>query len=292
MKSMTGFGRATESTKELELDISLKSVNGRFLEIRLHMPREYASLESEFKKSISKYLTRGTVDLYVNRRPGPAADTADVQVRAALAKKWLKAYKDLAKELKLKQQPDLEMISRAPDVLKIEDRSQMTDAEKKLVIKTVADAVKACDSERVREGKSLQLELTKLLADLESRVQKMEGLRADANKELEKKFRERLDRLGLEGTVDPQRLTQEIILQIDRTDIAEEIQRLREHIKAYRDLLQSKDSQGKKLDFYAQELLREVNTVGSKSHVAALTAEVVDAKTLVERIREQVQNAE
>lgn len=289
---MTGFGKAKSSSSELELDISLKSVNGRFLEIRFHMPREYAAFEAEFKRIIGQNLSRGTVDVYVNRRPGPEAETVEVQVHTPLAKKWLKAYRELAKELKLKTELNFEMIAKAPDVLTLNERAEVSEKERKLALKLLADAAKACDGERSREGKALQSTLSSLLGDLDSAVTKMESLREAANKELEKKYRERLDRLGLDAAVDPQRLAQEIIMQIERSDIAEEIARLKEHVRAYRELIKSKDSQGKKLDFYAQELLREVNTVGSKSHVSSLTNVVVDSKAIVERIREQVQNAE
>ncbi|MCM2280642.1 MAG: YicC family protein [Bdellovibrionaceae bacterium] len=292
MKSMTGFGRASHSSSELELDVTLKCVNGRFLETRFHMPREYGSFEAEFKRLIGERILRGTVDIYVARRPGPDSEAFDVQVHTPLAKKWLKAYQSLAKELKLKTGPDFEIIAKSPDVLTLHEKAEVPEREHKLAVRLLGEAVQACDEERGREGRSLQKTLNQLLENLSSLVEKMEGLRAAANQELERKFRERLDRLGMDAAVDPQRLAQEIIIQIDRADIAEEISRLKEHLRAYIELVKGKDSQGKKLDFYAQELLREVNTIGSKSHVSALTNVVVDAKAVVERIREQVQNAE
>lgn len=292
MKSMTGYGRFSHSSPELELDLSLKGVNGRFLEIRFHMPREYGALEPELKKLIGQSFLRGTVDVYVNRRPGPQTDTVGVQVRTGLAKKWLEAYTDLAKELRLSFTPDVEAIARLPDVLQLEESAQVTEAERQVLLQVLGKAVQACEQERMREGAALESELMRLVLDLETRVATIETMRADANRELEKKYRDRLARLGLDTTIDGARLAQEIVMQIDRADINEEIHRLREHIKAYRDLLTGKESQGKKLDFYAQELLREVNTIGSKSQIAALTNAVVDAKALIERIRELVQNVE
>jgi uncharacterized protein (TIGR00255 family) len=109
---------------------------------------------------------------------------------------------------------------------------------------------------------------------------------------LERRYRDRLQKLGFSGVLDDQRIAQEIVMQLDRADVSEELTRLKEHLKAYRQLLSSQESHGKKLDFYAQELLREVNTIGSKSQIAKLTGLVVDAKTVVEKIREQVQNVE
>ena len=297
---MTGFGRSSSrvtsekksasAAQSVELDISLKSVNGRYLEIRLHSPREYAALESEFKSLISAKFSRGTVDVYINR-VSSAADS-EIKVNVDLARKWLESYRKLGSSLKLDVDPSLEMISRVPDVLSIEERAEPTEAEKRLVKKLMQETVAACDIERLREGKALETELQNLLKKLESLADQMQDMRTEANDELEKRYRDRLAKLGFTGAVDDQRVAQEIVMQLDRSDISEEQTRLREHLKAYRQLFKSKEPQGKKLDFYAQELLREVNTIGSKSHIAKLTGLVVDAKTLVEKIREQVQNVE
>jgi uncharacterized protein (TIGR00255 family) len=297
MKSMTGYGRSSsrlasekKSEASVELDISLKSVNGRYLEIRLHVPREYAALESEFKSLIGAKFSRGTVDVYINRLSSAAS--SEIKVNVELARKWLESYRKLGSSLKLSADPSLEMISRVPDVLSIEAHVEPTEAEKRLVKKLLQETVSACDLERSREGKALETELQSLLKKLETLADQMQDMRKHANDELEKRYRDRLQKLGFAGVVDDQRVAQEIVMQIDRSDISEEQTRLREHLKAYRQLFKSKEPQGKKLDFYAQELLREVNTIGSKSHIAKLTGLVVDAKTLVEKIREQVQNVE
>jgi uncharacterized protein (TIGR00255 family) len=301
MKSMTGFGRATNATAEttaplaspdVELDISLRSVNGRFLEIRFHLPREYAGFESELKALIATVFSRGTMDLYVNRVRTAVAGANSVSMNVDLATQWLAAYRALGSQLKLVSQPSLDQLVKVPDVLRIEQDQAITESEKEALFKLVREAVQRCDEERVREGLSLSTELTQLCARLENLASDMEAMKADANSELEKRYRDRLQKLGFEGEVDDQRLAQEIVMQLDRADVSEELSRLREHLKAYRQLLLSPQSQGKKLDFYAQELLREVNTIGSKSHIAKLTGFVVDAKTVVEKIREQVQNVE
>ena len=303
---MTGFGRSSTRTRkartksragasrEVDLDISLRAVNGRYLEMRFHMPREYAGLEGEFKSIISKTFSRGTLDIYVNRRA--AAAKSEVTVNGLLAREWLSGYRQLGKELGLKSEASLELISRVPDVMIVSENSDITDDEKKLARSLVEEAAEACDRERRREGEALQKELESLCSKLESISKQMETLKVEANAELERRYRDRLkDALGkleIGRDVDEQRLAQEIVIQLDRADVSEELQRLKEHLKAYRQLLKSAEPQGKKLDFYAQELLREVNTIGSKSHIAKLTSLVVEAKTLVERIREQVQNAE
>ena len=313
MKSMTGFGRssnralnrsdapakAAKTAKAVakggkkalaEIDISIKSVNGRYLDTRLHLPREYAALESEIKTMLGSIFSRGTIDVYLNRAHG--TQVPDVEVNTELARKWLDGYRELGRALKIQSEPSLELLTRIPEVLRVEAHSELTDTEKKLALGLLREAAMACDSERAREGKSLKSELGKLCARLTTIAGQMESLKTDATSELERRYRDRLQKLGFEGKVDDQRLAQEIVMQLDRADISEELTRLREHLSAYNELLDVKEPQGKKLDFYAQELLREVNTIGSKSHIARLTALVVEAKTLVEKIRELVQNVE
>lgn len=295
MKSMTGFGRSfNHSTKGVELEISVKAVNGRYLDVRFHMPREYAAFESEFKSVLLETFSRGTLDVYVNRVSAKSASKINVNI--ALAKNWLGSYQELAKSLKMNAKPDLELLSRIPEIFEVDSRIGVTDAEKKIALKLLRAAAENCDKERQREGQGLERELTALIERLEEIAHLSERLKTAAKAELEKRMLTRLQdhlgKLGFEGKLDEQRIAQEIVIGLDKTDISEELVRLRAHLKAYRALIKNQNPEGKKLDFYAQELLREVNTIGSKSHIAELTNLVVEAKTLVEKIREQVQNAE
>ncbi len=300
MKSMTGFGRVSNRTKrdlktgQAEIDVSVRAVNGRYLEMRFHLPREYAGLEADFKSLLTKTFSRGTIDIYVNRVA--TLSHAKVEVNSELANEWVTAFKTLGTTSKLKGEPTLEWLSRVPDVMAVKESGELSAEEASEAKALVEAAAKACDAERIREGVALTAELEKHCAALEKLASQVEAMKAEANGELEKRYRERLatglQKFGAGAHVDEQRIAQEIVIQLDRADISEEIQRLTEHIKAYRALLKHPEPQGKKLDFYAQELLREVNTIGSKSHIAKLTSLVVEAKTLVERIREQVQNCE
>jgi uncharacterized protein (TIGR00255 family) len=284
----------------VSLDISIKAVNGRYFDVRFHIPREYASLESEFKSLLSRTFSRGTLDVYINRSRASLAPS--IGINFELAETWVQSYRALGKALKLKPkaEPTLEMLSRIPEIFQLEDRVEVTEFEKQQVLDLLNEAALACNQERAREGRALQTELAALCEKLDGLVNDAESLKAEANTELDRRLRERLEdrfpdwlkKPGFEGKVDDQRIAQEVVIYLDKADITEELTRLREHIKAYKQLLASDQSQGKKLDFYAQELLREVNTIGSKSHFAKLTSLVVDAKTLVERIREQVQNIE
>ncbi len=307
MRSMTGYGHTNFSNKDFELDIQVKSVNGRFLDIRLHLPREYNSFETEIKKSVSQVFHRGTVDIYCGRKIHASAKQVALEINDDVAKLYVKSLKSLAKNLKLKDNLTLEMIIKLPELMQLKVQDKVSSAEKQKLMNLVEKAIEQCEQERVREAKALSEDIEKNLIKLQDFISEGQKLREQVNLELAKKFEDRIKNLGknlgvssggvLTGalggiSVDPARLAQEVIMQIDRSDINEEMSRLSEHVDAYLKLLNDQKSNGKKMDFYAQELLREVNTIGSKSQVAKMTALVVDAKTLIERIREQVQNVE
>ena len=313
---MTGYGRSkksepTKSPKEVWAEAWARSVNGRFLEIRVHLPREWAELEPEIRTMAQSILSRGTVDLHMNRVRGIESH-ARVEIDERLAKEWSKALGKLAKATGSKSSAiPFDVIARAPDVIRVVNEIDLTPQEKSKVLETAKEALLALEIEKTREGNSIRTELLSLLSMLDIAVSKVSKLAADAPDDLRARLKTRMDRLENSGLQAPgaedSRFHQEVAILIDRGDIREEITRLSAHLKVYRELVEgvatpqksgSKASTkgaapiGKTLDFYAQELLREVNTVGSKSQTSELTRLVVEAKTLVEKIREQVQNVE
>ncbi len=293
MKSMTGYGSSRFSSDEYDLEIGIKSVNGRFLDFRFHMPREYSAIEVDLKKFLSSFFKRGTVDIYIQKRLGPSSNQVSVMTNIGLAKKWLKSYREIAKELKLDSEDEMEAIVQVPEIIHIEEIKKMNTKEKKAVLDCLSEAAKGCIQQRTSEGEFLRKEVSSQLKKLGDLVAQVEKIREKANAELEKKMLDRISNYDLKEVVDPNRIAQEVVMQIDRSDINEEVTRLIEHIAACSKLLKDdKKNHGKKLDFFAQELLREVNTIGSKSQISKLTQLVVEAKTIVERIREQVQNIE
>jgi uncharacterized protein (TIGR00255 family) len=292
MRSMTGYGTSKTQQKDLSIEVSLRAVNGRFLDTRFHLPREFIPFEADLKKLLGEKILRGTVDIFVSRRNKASHESAEVRVNEVLAKKYLQAFQKISKVTKLATPIHLEVLARMPDVIVIEDTNEISPSEEKLLKSVFSKACADCVREREREGQSLQKELLKLAVDLEKQISIISSLREDANKQLQERFEAKVG-ARMKGTeMDPGRLAQEIVIQLEKADINEELVRLAEHIKNYKDLLKSASAEGKKLDFYTQELLREVNTIGSKSQVAKITQSVVEAKTLIERLREQVQNVE
>jgi uncharacterized protein (TIGR00255 family) len=293
MNSMTGFGTSQIKNRQLEVEVHVKSVNGRFLEIRFHLPKEYAPYENDFRKTFSGKWLRGTVDVYIHRRPAAQVRLQTVHVRKENARYWTATLKKLARELKVSDDVSLRDILQMPFVMEHQDRLSLLPGELKLVESQIQKAAERCRSAREHEGGVLRKELLGQLKNLESAIEDMEACREDANKQAQQRLKSRL--AALEGeSIDSQRLALESALILDKMDVHEEIVRLTEHLKACRALIQTSDGEGhgKKLDFYCQELLREVNTIGSKSQLASLTQVVVLAKSIIEKFREQVQNIE
>lgn len=283
-------------TSDCQVEVSLRCVNGRFLETRFHLPRTYFQLESDLKKRLGEVIKRGTIDVYISRRSRAGGASGRVSINTSLAREYLKSFRKLAKDLKMNEQIRFELISRQPEVVVAEEPDQLSQTELQAVRKAFEMALKKCDSERSREGLALKKDLLKNIKELQKYVQKIHKLRDEANKQLqekyESKFKLRFPKEMSAQAIEPQRIAQEILIQIDKTDINEELIRLNEHIKNFERILESSSIEGKKLDFYTQELLREVNTIGSKSQLSGITESVVESKTLIERLREQIQNVE
>lgn len=289
MRSMTGFGSAHESTPNLDVEVSLRSVNGRFLDLRFHLPKEYIGFEGEFRQLLQKNLSRGSVDIFVQRK---AQKTRKVHFDDSLAKSWLAGAKALGKKLNLNTEMTLKDLVQSAPILTVEESSSLDSQEKKSVVALFKKSLQALESSREREGAALKSHLKTLLQTLTKSVSDLEKCRAEARVEVQKKWEERWQSWPELIQLDPQKYTQEVMTFVERSDISEELIRLREHVSEMTRLASVEECIGKKLDFYSQELLREINTIGSKSSKAELTQLVVDAKSIIEQIKEQVQNIE
>lgn len=293
MQSMTGFGQASAQVEGVLIEVSIKSVNGRYLETRPHIPKKFLPCEADLIKSLKKRFSRGTVDIYVQRQSEGAPADVDFSFQNKVAKKWLSEFRKSLKELKVQDNLEARDLIHIPDFMHVREPLGVSDKEKKLLAQVFEKALEACEKERLREGESLRKTCLDHLKNLQKQVKDLRSQREQFIKEAPGRIEAKLQKL-LQGAVhmEPSRLLQEVAVLVDRTDIAEELDRLVEHIKNVEDLLQSKGSHGKKLDFYAQELLREVNTIGSKSPSAKIVESVVTAKNIIEQLREQIQNIE
>lgn len=292
MKSMTGYGNKKWQTSDLSVEVVIRAVNGRFFEPRFHLPREYFFMESDLKKSLNQKVQRGTVDIFLFRKLNTHGRSQKVLVNESLANKIYASYQGLSRKLQIPLQHPMELILKNPEVVRIDDNSEVSAQEKKAVHQIFIEAVKSLDQERAREGEALKKHLLNLVKNLGQQLNEISKQREKANHLLKEKYdlKFKTRTQGLE--VDQQRWAQEVMIYLDKSDINEELQRLSEHLSHLTTLLKSSHAEGKKLDFYTQELLREMNTIGSKSQLASITQFVVEAKTSIEKIKEQVQNVE
>lgn len=290
MKSMTGHGVSYHRQKDTFIEIVVQALNSRFLEVRFRMPDFYSTLEGELRKKVQQKFTRGSIEILVNRNPSQPNKDIKWKWNHKRALEWRALYKKMSTVLKLKNNIDLVSLSRQPGVVDIQSVSPvLSTKEKQIVKKLLQKAVELCDKERVREGIALKKDFQNKLTALSQCLQLIKRISSKKKQKKEKQ---------LKGTLSKDILLQqpgaanEAVLMITRMDINEELSRLTEHIRAFRTLIAKKAVMGKQMNFYLQEMIREVNTIGSKSQEASLTREVISAKTIIETMREQVQNVE
>ncbi len=289
IRSMTGFGAGHGASGGEELDVEVRSVNHKFCEVKVRAPRELAALELDAAKAAKERLARGGVEVSL-RRPGAAGGLAP-RVDVALAESYARAFAEIAARTGLGG-PTLSDVVGAEGVVRLEERAVDVEAAREALRAALATALDALVAMRAREGEALQRDLSGRLARVEELVGRVAELVPAALAAHEARLTERVQELARGIALDPARLAQEIAILADRTDVTEEITRLRSHVGQVRALLASGAPAGRKLDFLVQEMHREVNTIGSKSQSGEIAAAVVEMKAEVERMREQVQNVE
>jgi uncharacterized protein (TIGR00255 family) len=293
--SMTGFGRASGALSDrFFVAVTTKSVNHRFLEVSLRLPEYLWELEPMVRAIASELFSRGKVDLSV-RVQRTQQPEYHVRINQQLANAVIPQLRAIAEELGLGSTFSGSDLMRVPDLLQVEPGdSEVTDQEREALAALVRSAFGEMRSMREREGESLHADIGARVAQIRTLQQRLSGHREEVRAELLASYQQRVQEIAaLAGAeVREERIAQEVVVMVERGDIAEELTRLSHHLDQTERAIQGKEPAGKKLDFLSQEMLREINTMGSKSRSAAIRSLVVELKTEVERIREQVQNVE
>jgi uncharacterized protein (TIGR00255 family) len=293
IRSMTGYGSAAVETGGLRASVAVRSLNHRFLDVSVHLPRRLASLEAEVKARVGGSVARGRVEVTVQASLPEAPSEAVVASRPLVAS-LVRALRDLQNELGLEGGVSVGDVARFPGALeRVEIGAEVPGEAAEDLLGVLSRALEALDGMRRAEGERLAAELGRLLGAIESRAARIEARSRESRDErlgvVLERCRAVRDELGLEDA----RLYQEVVRAVERHDVAEEVQRLRSHAASAHALVAGDGTpSGKRLDFLAQELMREANTIGSKVQDAAAVREVVELKAEVERLREQVQNVE
>ncbi|MGA9522123.1 MAG: YicC/YloC family endoribonuclease [Myxococcaceae bacterium] len=291
LRSMTGFGSGRATSGVEEVTVELKSVNHKFCEVKARLPRELGALEQSVIRSVKDRLARGSIEVVVRRQTVTGSASVPT-VDLALAREYQRAFQELAHSLSTRESVSLQFIASQPGVVRVEERSLSFEDAQRALEAALSQALDALVAMRAQEGQAIAQDLGSRIGTVEGFVDELTRFAPQAVEEYRQRLSERIAELARGVPVDPQRLVQEVAVFAERTDVAEELTRLRSHIEQYRSLLATDEPAGRRMDFLVQEMHREVNTTGSKSQHVEISNRVVLLKAEVERIREQVQNVE
>ena len=291
IRSMTGYGGAKGTVQGLELSIELKSVNNRFLDTSVRLPRTYLFAEEAVKAAVQRHISRGKVDVFVTVESAGTQDVV-VKVNEPLLRGYLAALQQVSVICGVPNDASAMSLSRMPDVLTVEKAETDQDAVAAAITEVLEQALGEYDAMREREGEKLREDIASRVDTIERLVTRVEEESprtvADYKARLEQKMREVLETAGIEES----RILTEAAIFADKVAVDEETVRLRSHMAQMREMLAGDKPVGRKLDFLVQEMNREANTIGSKCQNADIAHVVVDIKAEIEKIREQVQNIE
>jgi uncharacterized protein (TIGR00255 family) len=291
VKSMTGYGRSHQIVDGMNITVEIKSVNHKYFEFNARVPRTFGFLEEKLKTYSQSIISRGKVECYVSIEM-PENENVDVAVYYSLAEGYINALKNLSEKYSLRDDVSVTSVSRYPDVLTVhklpEDEDKIWNAVKDVASEAISNFI----SMREKEGEKLCEDILSRADTIIECVSFVEERSPQTVTEYNEKLKARIRELIGDVSVDEQRLLQEAAIYADKIAVAEETVRLRSHISQLREMFNSSEAIGRKMDFLVQEINREANTIGSKAQDVEITRKVIAIKGEVEKIREQVQNIE
>jgi uncharacterized protein (TIGR00255 family) len=288
---MTGFGRSKMEVNSREYIVEIKSVNHKYSDISIKLPRNIMCFEEKIKKIVLNNISRGKVDVFVTFN-NYSEEGKNVIINKELAKNYINQLKELAAENGLDDKIRVTEITKMPDVLQLKIEDDESDIIWNELEQCVNEAVANFVEMRETEGERIKLDLIERINKVEELVNGIFSNTTGLIEDYVVKLRERIKEVLQTDVVDEARLAQEIVIYADKCSVEEEITRLNSHILQFKNLLNSDEAVGKKLDFIVQEMNRETNTIGSKANNLDITNRVIDLKTEIENIREQIQNIE
>lgn len=291
MKSMTGFGRASLEKDGRNYIIEIKTVNNKYNDITVKLPRNVSFMEEKIRKYVAKRISRGKVDITLN-----LYDYSDkikkIILNKELAKDYIDQLKEIAQENNLSQDINVVDVARLPDICNIIQSDDNEEIQNE-IIECLTNAVDNLLQMRIEEGKNIKKDLKQRILNVEQIIDQISSESTGLIEEYVVKLKKRVSELLEENQIDENRIAQEAVIYADKTSIEEELTRLKSHTKQFNELIEKSDTPiGKNLDFLIQEMNRETNTIGSKSGSNNITKLVIDMKVELEDIREQVQNIE
>lgn len=291
IKSMTGYGSASCTLCAKTFTVEIKSVNSRYSDFSVKLPRIYTFLEEPVRKKASERINRGKVDIYINVESDGDEDCV-VKLNLPLAKAYLDSLKSLSSSLSLSSNASAETFLRIPDVFSVEKAQEDKDSIESTVLKALDEALDNFDAMRIAEGEKLKSDLLSHLDFIEKSIDEIEKRAPEIVNDYRARLEERIRTVLEERTFDESRLLTEVAIFSEKVDTNEETVRLKSHVAQFKKMLEDGGCVGRKIDFLIQEMNREINTVGSKSNDLATAKTVIDLKAETEKLREQIQNIE
>lgn len=291
IKSMTGFGRCEESDGVRRLTVEMKAVNHRYLDINLKMPKKLNIFEAAIRSLLKNYIQRGKVDIFFTYED-LSENKVSLKYNSDVAAEYLKYIRQMSNEFEINGEINAVTLSRYPEVIVMEEQSLDEEELWKLIEKTLTAAAKNLVEARIVEGENLKKDLNAKLDAMLKDVTYIEERSPDIIAEYRKKLEERVMELLNDSTIEESRIAAEVVLFADKICVDEEIVRLKSHISNTKDTLNAGGNIGRKLDFIAQEMNREANTILSKANDLEVSNRAINLKTEIEKIREQIQNIE
>jgi uncharacterized protein (TIGR00255 family) len=288
---MTGYGRGKYECDSREYTVEIKSVNNRYSDISIKMPRNISFLEDTVRKLISNSITRGKVEVFVSFTNN-SDKGRNIELNYDLAKNYIEAMKKLAEETSINSNIEVIDVVRLPDVLNTTLDQEGENIITEELTKTVSEAITNFIKMREIEGEKIKEDLQERIESVSEKINQINSISTGLVSEYIVKLEKRVNELLKPNVVDENRLAQEIVIYSDKCSVEEEITRMKSHISQFLNLLEQTNSNGKRIDFLIQEMNRETNTIGSKANNLQITNYVVDIKTELENIREQIQNIE
>ena len=287
---MTGFGKGEYEKNGIKFTVEVKSVNHRYNDVSVRMPRAFFSIEEKLKSLVSDYITRGKIDIYINYTSFEPDVT--IELDKNLTKSYIDCYELIKKEFSVKDEISLSLIARFPDIIRVEKLDKKEEDIWDVMEKALSSALASFNEMREREGLRLYKDIFEKVSCISAMVKEIDILSKNMAEINKNKFYQKVKDLAEDISLDENRLMTEIIIIADKSSIDEELVRLKSHLEEFNNTLNGKISSGKKLDFIIQEMNRETNTIGSKANEINITNHVINIKTEIEKIREQVQNIE
>lgn len=291
IKSMTGFGHCELSNEKRKITVELKSVNHRYLDVNIRMPKKLNFFESAIRTLLKEYMQRGKVDMFISYEDY-SEQTLAVKYNATIAKEYLTYLQQMADEFNLENDIRVSSLSRYPEVLTMEEQSADEDELWSDLSQAIREACTQFVATRTTEGEHLKQDLVEKLHHMRDNVDKVEQRAPQIIAEYRSKLMEKVNELLGDTQIDEARLSTEIVLFADKICTDEETVRLKSHITSMLNALERSEGIGRKLDFIAQEMNREANTILSKSNDLETSDIAIELKTEIEKVREQIQNIE